>query len=722
MAPAPPVALRICQGQLCCLENSAALLRDIEELAGSRAKVEPTTCLSRCGQGPNVEVVSSAGTSRVVTGVKTFDKMKDLVQQSTDKPEIKGRPLQIARLKYEARRAATQEDRVAKLEEALKVLGSADNGAAARRFTSQLLVLRSVARLEKSAASALTDAESAVQLAPTFPQAHLSMADALAALNRFEESITSTKRALELVTSSIEKVDMQKKLRQVESQARRYAMQKKITHKDSTNPWAGFGNSGESSLPAKASETANPSIKPLLVRLGGDAKLKTLVYGVYDKMRADRELGPMFEKFARNPATFQRLKERTVDYLNGEWGGTPYEGPDLFTAHASLYIDKVMYDAMMRMWAAMLDQMKICEPERGEALQSLEDMRPPICDPDGSFQKELEMRLAEAQREREEKVRQWKLRKMQEKELKEKQANKKKVKVKWSGDEHPSLDVVAGRSAEVQEDPLPLKVTPVSLTSTSVPSSEASTAPTSLTSTDDPQLDKESTGEAFGEVVRDYMPEPGVAWRFGRPSYASVNKTYFQHRASEHPVGSLECTLSKIIKNWEVETHHIADIHKWKTVDAATFKTAVNGGCPHGAQLLKDLGHGAMLLGAGKDLSSSFPEGFAWECLEVFSGPPQISFKWRHFGKFTGSFTDRYGKRHEGTGQLVNIIGMCHAKLTMEHKIEVLDVYYNPAELLQQLQSGNRRGDDVCKVDMDWQESDCQDAPEAGCKVQCSMM
>eukprot|EP00931_Biecheleriopsis_adriatica_P067200 TRINITY_DN41388_c0_g1_i1.p1 TRINITY_DN41388_c0_g1~~TRINITY_DN41388_c0_g1_i1.p1 ORF type:complete len:264 (-),score=74.18 TRINITY_DN41388_c0_g1_i1:241-1032(-) len=212
-------------------------------------------------------------------------------------------------------------------------------------------------------------------------------------------------------------------------------------------------------------------------------------------------------------------------------------------------------------------------------------------------------------------------------------------------------------------------------------------------------LSEESSGTTFGEMIRDYQPMEGVTWRFGKPNYARVNKTYFQHRAKPHQEGSLEAVVSKIVKNWEVESHHIDDIHKWQTMDITKFKAAVNGGCPVGAQVMADVGPYNMLLGETKDysgsahtfassnqvFSSTFTEGFAWECLEVFSGPPNVLFKWRHFGPYTGTFTDKSGKQYKGNGEMFNLIGMCMAKVNEKLVIESLDIYYNPEDMIRPL-------------------------------------
>eukprot|EP00931_Biecheleriopsis_adriatica_P018232 TRINITY_DN12837_c1_g1_i1.p1 TRINITY_DN12837_c1_g1~~TRINITY_DN12837_c1_g1_i1.p1 ORF type:complete len:290 (+),score=73.74 TRINITY_DN12837_c1_g1_i1:90-872(+) len=212
-------------------------------------------------------------------------------------------------------------------------------------------------------------------------------------------------------------------------------------------------------------------------------------------------------------------------------------------------------------------------------------------------------------------------------------------------------------------------------------------------------LSEESSGSTFGEVVRDYQPMEGVTWRFGKPNYSRVNKTYFDHRSLQHKEGSLEAVVTKIVKNWEVESHHIADIHQWKTMDISKFKAAVNGGCPCDAQLMADIGPYNMLLGETKDysggahsfetsnkvFSETFPEGFAWECLEVYSAPPTVLFKWRHFGHYKGEFTDKNGKKYKGNGEMFNLIGMCLAKVNEELKITSLDVYYNPEDMIKPL-------------------------------------
>jgi hypothetical protein len=211
----------------------------------------------------------------------------------------------------------------------------------------------------------------------------------------------------------------------------------------------------------------------------------------------------------------------------------------------------------------------------------------------------------------------------------------------------------------------------------------------------DATLSVESSGQPYGEVIRDYEPKAGVKWRFGRPNYARVNKSYFENRTKKPIAGSPEELVTKVVKNWEVDSHHVADIKDWKTMDVTTFKASVNGGAKVDAQFMADVGPYNLLLqefapgysmaantfeSANKIFSEALTEGFAWECLEVYSGPPKVSFKWRHFGKFTGQFTDTSGTTYKGDGRMIELIGHCVATLNDSVLITELEIYYNPTD------------------------------------------
>lgn len=51
--------------------------------------------------------------------------------------------------------------------------------------------------------------------------------------------------------------------------------------------------------------------------------------------------------------------------------------------------------------------------------------------------------------------------------------------------------------------------------------------------------------------------------------------------------------------------------------------------------------------------TTAFPRGFALEILQVYSGPPAIVYKFRHWGFMEGPF-----KGHAPTGEMVELFGM----------------------------------------------------------------
>lgn len=216
----------------------------------------------------------------------------------------------------------------------------------------------------------------------------------------------------------------------------------------------------------------------------------------------------------------------------------------------------------------------------------------------------------------------------------------------------------------------------------------------------DGPLSEESQGKPYGEIIRDYKPKPGVQWRFGRPNYARVNKAYFAGRSKKHPEGSLEAVVQKIVKNWEVDSHHVLKPGDWTTMNGNKFTFSVNGGPKMNAQHFADIGPYNALIGdipgkynsskesydsSNKIWSEVFTEGFAWELLDIYSGPPCVTFKYRHFGKFTGKYVDMYGKEYAPTGEMVNVCGLCIARVDDNLLINELEIYYNPLDNIDPL-------------------------------------
>jgi len=67
----------------------------------------------------------------------------------------------------------------------------------------------------------------------------------------------------------------------------------------------------------------------------------------------------------------------------------------------------------------------------------------------------------------------------------------------------------------------------------------------------------------------------------------------------------------------------------------------------------------------------------------VLSGPPNVTFKWRHWGTFTGTH-----KEYVPTGKTIEIMGMGIARATEDLKIESLEHYFDNNAFLQKLTAG----------------------------------
>ena len=101
--------------------------------------------------------------------------------------------------------------------------------------------------------------------------------------------------------------------------------------------------------------------------------------------------------------------------------------------------------------------------------------------------------------------------------------------------------------------------------------------------------------------------------------------------------------------------------------------------------------------------NGTFPNGFAWEVIKVFSPPPKVGFSWRHWGRFSGQRSllvsintrlDCYQndpssgtfKGNQGDGQTVNVYGFAVATVNEKLQIQTIEIYYDQAEFMNALQ------------------------------------
>ncbi|KMT13304.1 hypothetical protein BVRB_4g085620 [Beta vulgaris subsp. vulgaris] len=216
-------------------------------------------------------------------------------------------------------------------------------------------------------------------------------------------------------------------------------------------------------------------------------------------------------------------------------------------------------------------------------------------------------------------------------------------------------------------------------------------------------------GDKYRSILTEEAENKDIHWRHGGPPiFDAVNKLFEEGRTKEWPKGSLEEAVQNAIKSWEMELSHKTHLRDFKTISPDKFKLFVNGreGLT-GEEVLKLGSYNALLKTSlpeeyqpyynAKEESfesshdafqSAFPRGFAWEVISVYSGPPVIAFKFRHWGYFEGPYKD-----HAPTGEMVQFFGLGILKVDESMRVEEVEIYYDPGELFAGLLKGTRHQD-----------------------------
>jgi hypothetical protein len=148
---------------------------------------------------------------------------------------------------------------------------------------------------------------------------------------------------------------------------------------------------------------------------------------------------------------------------------------------------------------------------------------------------------------------------------------------------------------------------------------------------------------------------------------------------------------------------HKVDAQQWDTVDLDNYYFSCNGEQKYtGLEMLKKGTYNALLGNSMYYDSASITfedshdqfrktlgDGFAWEVLEVFSGPPNVTFTWRHFGTMTHPFScagiSGFNYNVEPSNKMIELFGMCKATVNDKLQIQDLQVYYDPNQFFKQL-------------------------------------
>lgn len=195
---------------------------------------------------------------------------------------------------------------------------------------------------------------------------------------------------------------------------------------------------------------------------------------------------------------------------------------------------------------------------------------------------------------------------------------------------------------------------------------------------------------------RGNLDDPSIMWKEGKPDYTISDLHYLLGKSKNHKPGSLEEFVENFIKTWEMEATH-KEFYQWTTVDKDAYEVQANGGKVFSSDEAAWVGNYNWLMSTcRKELYDStketfesshgkfryaFPEGFPFEVLEVFSGPPKVAFTWRHWAVFSGQY-----EGHQGEGETINMTGFGVITLNGDDKAKKIEIYYDPDHFMEVLQ------------------------------------
>jgi hypothetical protein len=80
---------------------------------------------------------------------------------------------------------------------------------------------------------------------------------------------------------------------------------------------------------------------------------------------------------------------------------------------------------------------------------------------------------------------------------------------------------------------------------------------------------------------------------------------------------------------------------------------------------------------------------FAWEVLEVYSGPPTVSFRWRHWGVMKNDYVGFNNKGEKVTakahGGPIDIQGVTVATVNDKVQLQAVRTWFDPMDMFRQI-------------------------------------
>ncbi|KAF2172393.1 hypothetical protein M409DRAFT_17627 [Zasmidium cellare ATCC 36951] len=229
--------------------------------------------------------------------------------------------------------------------------------------------------------------------------------------------------------------------------------------------------------------------------------------------------------------------------------------------------------------------------------------------------------------------------------------------------------------------------------------------------TEEPQSNGKGTATTEpAPAISDYLASPnavfkdeGVQWRYGRaPDYSKTRKVWEEGKRMNHAAGSLEEMVENLVKNWEVEASFKPRLSDWRTIDHEKYSFAMGGGEPQSAEHMIKVGTYNGIIAPNEyyspensDFASSHKTfkrmmpTFAWEVLEVYSGPPRVAFRWRHWGYMKNDYVGFNDKGEKviakAHGGIIDIEGVTVAEVDDKVRLRAIQTWMDPLEMFRQI-------------------------------------
>ncbi|KAF7185161.1 Pathogen-related protein [Pseudocercospora fuligena] len=185
-------------------------------------------------------------------------------------------------------------------------------------------------------------------------------------------------------------------------------------------------------------------------------------------------------------------------------------------------------------------------------------------------------------------------------------------------------------------------------------------------------------------------------------SNITQNRPLFSRKRMSHEPGSLEEMVENLVKNWEVEASFKPRLSDWRTIDHEKYSFAMGGGPPQDAEHMIRVGTYNGIIAPNEyyspensDFASSHKTfkrmmpTFAWEVLEVYSGPPRVAFRWRHWGVMKNDYVGFNDKGQKVTakahGGQIDIEGVTVAEVDDKVRLQAIQTWMDPLEMFRQI-------------------------------------